>query len=498
VATGIEEPLDGDIHVSSFRLDQPLMNRLIGVFPHERARAFMRAFFPEAATSLDAYAEATRARTAFVGAGNESVQFLERAKTALTLLGGWRSGTATPTSEAFPVLLNAWLDKTALADLAQRARSVRATLEAARTAGWQPRDGIVSRTVAGLDAMAIDVSTLQRREQAWNAEIDELQKKLASFRPPTTAIALPGGPALSVDEQQVEALNAVSHWLFPEETVQSFGLFGEKLRKVINAGDGATYGTIVIGLDDWAAPALSKLDALLQAWADLRTERPPAPWPGVGVCAAYDAAAAAQGTFVETGTQLSARFIDKLRADDGATGEFDGSLITAVNELMALFTPARWGYEDVQLPHQLADGALGLGIEMGKGVRAELLLNTAELNLFTVALFFLCTSRVRKPLGVLVLDDPLQNMDELTSTALARGLAKLVRLWRALGRREEVLMLFHGYDDLERFRAELAGAIYRLPWLSPSSTAERVEIGAEPSAAGSLAVQSIYRMLEAR
>jgi hypothetical protein len=134
---------------------------------------------------------------------------------------------------------------------------------------------------------------------------------------------------------------------------------------------------------------------------------------------------------LDAGAAVNANFLAKLHADASAGGEFDGSLIAAVNELMALFTPARWGYDDIGLPSNLEDGALGVGLALGTGkeaVRAELHLNTAELNMFTVALFLLCAGRVHKPLGLLVFDDPLQNMDELTSTALARGLAKLVRL----------------------------------------------------------------------
>jgi hypothetical protein len=46
--------------------------------------------------------------------------------------------------------------------------------------------------------------------------------------------------------------------------------------------------------------------------------------------------------------------------------------------------------------------------------RADVRLNTAELNVFTLALFLLCAVRLPNPLRLLILDDPLQNMDELT------------------------------------------------------------------------------------
>jgi hypothetical protein len=196
---------------------------------------------------------------------------------------------------------------------------------------------------------------------------------------------------------------------------------------------------------------------------------------------------------------LSESFIARLRSDSGASGEFDGSLIAAVNELMALFTPARWSYDDIRLPSTIEDGKLDVGMELGtdaRPARAELHLNTAELNLFTVALFMLCAGRVPKPLGLLVFDDPLQNMDELTSIALARGLARVVRLWAARGRDDEVLILFHGEDDLQRFRAEIPAATYRLPWLSPGPSSETIEIPAESAGHDVRSVQSIEGMLQ--
>jgi hypothetical protein len=100
--------------------------------------------------------------------------------------------------------------------------------------------------------------------------------------------------------------------------------------------------------------------------------------------------------------------------------------------------PARWSYDDVNLPPpEERAGSVGLNIELGadeKPARADLHLNTAELNLFTVALFLICGGRIVMPLNMLLLDDPLQNMDELTSIALARGLTKVVRLWASRGR----------------------------------------------------------------
>lgn len=47
----------------------------------------------------------------------------------------------------------------------------------------------------------------------------------------------------------------------------------------------------------------------------------------------------------------------------------------------------------------------------------------------SVALFLLCAPALANPFRILVLDDPLQNMDGMTVSALARGLGKLVRVF---------------------------------------------------------------------
>ena len=390
--------------------------------------------------------------------------------------------------------MNRWLEQTALVDLLQRERSVRATVQAARAAGWKPFDSAGAAAIAALGDVT-EVATLGQSEREGTAAVDELQAKLALFRPSMSDQSGGDTATRRVSLPVVEALNAVSRFLFTQDELEKFGLLGHKVAAVINAADMPTYARIIIGAEKWGEPILNDLDALIAACNALRADDVTAPpWPGKGPCAEYDEAMQTHATRRDAGRELSVRFIDKLRPDTGATGEFDGSLIAALNEVIALFTPARWAYPDIRLPPNLAGGKLGLPIHLGDAestVRADLHLNTAELNLFTVALFLLCVGRVPKPLNLLVLDDPLQNMDELTSTALARGLAKILRLWADLGRAEEVLLLFHGYNDLDRFRSEIAAATYRLPWLSPSTTPTSIEVKADAPGGDVLAIQSI-------
>jgi hypothetical protein len=103
--------------------------------------------------------------------------------------------------------------------------------------------------------------------------------------------------------------------------------------------------------------------------------------------------------------------------------------------------------------------------------------------------FLLCARRVENPLRLLVLDDPLQNMDELTVTTIARGLTKILRLWtrhpltpETDGPPWRLLLLVHGDEDMERIRQEVPCAAYFLPWLAPNSaTIQSTPIRAEES-----------------
>jgi hypothetical protein len=500
-AAGIEQPIDAGVDASSFRLDQALMDRLSGLFPHERAQAFLRAFFPEAAPSLGRYEKATADRTRAVDASKPLVTRFEQAREALGRLKDFRWTESTATSEEFPALLNAWLEKTALADLAQRERAVRTTLANARADGWQPRDGRTDRMLDAIGRTVADLGALQRHEVDCIDDVNALYKQLASFSSARRAEQQRERTTAVLAAEDVDTLNQVSRWLFPDGDLQVHGLLGDKIARVMHAGDAPSYGTITIGSEDWTAPLVNDLSALIQAWSGLTGDKDPVVWPGKAICTDYEDASAAQTSLVAAAKELTEGFLSKLQAEQGQTGEFDGSLIAAVNELMALFTPARWSYEDVLLPPTLDKGTLEMSLELGSGTsasRADLQLNTAELNLFTVSLFLLCAARVRKPLGLLLLDDPLQNMDELTSTALARGLAKLVRLWTTLERSEELLLLFHGYDDLDRFRAEVDAAVYKLPWLAPSAEPNPVDVVAEGTSGVTRPIQTLEGLVVAR
>ena len=465
-ASGFSDPLNASLNAGSFRIDQPLMERLVGSYPHQRARNYLDAFFPEASTSLRLYQEADDRLKAALTTLEPRVDDLRRARTVLSEIAAWKTVQHARTKEPYVSLLNRWLELMALLDIGDKEHQARAVLFRARAAGWSGRRN---------EAVALSSSEpdedLPAAIARWAREKDEIQTKLAASKPSVRAARGDDDTGHGLTADQIDALNVVSGWLFEETTLASFGAFGDKVDAVFNSQQGNTFGSVLIGAARWTESLVARLDAMIAACEALQSNEV-STWPGYGHCSDFDAAAAKHKALLDTGAELSATFVSQLRPDEGRDGEFDGSLIAALNELLALFTPARWAYQDIQLPSEVSAGKLAVHLAINDGgapARAELHLNTAALNLFTVALFLLCAGRVPKPVPMLIFDDPLQNMDELTSTALARGLARLVRLWYATNRPEELVFLFHGYEDLRRFQEELPSTTYRLPWLSPST-----------------------------
>ena len=169
-----------------------------------------------------------------------------------------------------------------------------------------------------------------------------------------------------------------------------------------------------------------------------------------------------------------------------------GPFSLAINELLALLTPARWAYQDLATQPSLKRAQQQVEFT-ADGVPAWLRLNTAELNAFALAQFLLGARRTANPLRLIVLDDCLQNMDELTVTTVGRGLGKMLRLWRLVEETRrlpttgaqsrpqaawQVLLLLHGEENVERLRQEIPCAVYFLPWLTPREPESTLEINA--------------------
>jgi hypothetical protein len=273
------------------------------------------------------------------------------------------------------------------------------------------------------------------------------------------------------------ALDAVGRWLSPPESGKEPDLLGQRIADAVTKNTRVSVGSYAVGTDGWANPLIARLSELATASDALnRMVESHTFVAGCRRLELIEKLVSLCSTLEESGRRVRATFLGQISGSE-ETQENGGGLNEVLNELMAFFTPARWAYQDLVISHGM-QGAERHFINVttaGDGARMDLRFNTAELNVFTVALFLLCAVRCENPLRLLILDDPLQNMDELTVTTLARGLAKVVRL---LPREWQFLVLFHGEDDLERFRRELPAAVYFLPWLSPAEQAGPLVVNA--------------------
>lgn len=164
-----------------------------------------------------------------------------------------------------------------------------------------------------------------------------------------------------------------------------------------------------------------------------------------------------------------------------------GRLLAPLNELIALLTPQRWTYQDLVLrPNQNAQEQR-FDPHTGE-TSARLILNTAEQNAFALSLFLLCARLQPNALKLIVLDDPFQNMDEFTVTGVARGLTRLLQLWREHDRQQgvsswQIIILIHSIENLDRLRSETSCSILTLPWAKPmASESDAVTVQTEPLA----------------
>ena len=132
-----------------------------------------------------------------------------------------------------------------------------------------------------------------------------------------------------VTAPQAKALNDVCRWLFKEDVLKNHGMFGGQVVRVLNGGDAPTYGSMVIGGEQWADPVLKQIDALIAAGKMVETEKEATESPGESPPSEFLAAKEAQRAAIAAGRQLSERFIDRLRPRD-EKAEFDGSLIAAI------------------------------------------------------------------------------------------------------------------------------------------------------------------------
>ncbi len=236
--------------------------------------------------------------------------------------------------------------------------------------------------------------------------------------------------------------------------------------------------SLKIGEQNWAAGLIKKIEKLIYVCEEIKKNEEKFEKGCTDRFKHINNTLQTYKNLKKMGKKIHSTFIKLLEKDE------EGNLLEVLNELMDLFTPARWAYEEISIKHEYSNRRHKLHFEIaetkaaqGKKARADFRLNTAELNIFALSLFTLCAVRNKNPLSLLIFDDPLQNMDEITVTTLARGLNKLIKLFPD---NWQIIMLFHGLEDLERFCQEIPASVYFLPWLSPLTGKEDIKIEPDP------------------
>ena len=408
-----------------------------------------------------------KAFNALISTLPDKIKYLETTRLVLQEFKDWVAARRPQRGEDYQADLDAWLELRALADLIAKYRDVAATFEAAQSDGWRPRpehEKIIEKL--GWDQKFVwhkdEVKALRDAADQLKADLDKARDRMDAWSNPQIkdhdTAGGPSGkapPRTTLTDREITALNRTGAWLFQIQSREPDSGFGDRFRTALLGDEPVPVGPIRIGGPGGLNDALEDTTSLL------------------GVCIKIDelkesSDLSALEYFQKAQTAFEAlenyRNSKKALSDAFFLNISESELYGALNELLALFKPARWAYEDITLKAEDTETRRTLGLQTREAERAELRLNTAELNAFTLALFLLCAPLVSNPLQLLILDDPLQNMDELTVTTLSRGLSKLLRIYP---QGWQIVALFHGEENMERILEETPCEVYHLPWLKP-------------------------------
>ena len=397
----------------------------------------------------------------------DTIKYLETTRLLLLEFKDWVSARRPQRGKDYQTDLDAWLELRALADLIAKYRDVAATFEAARSDGWRPRPerkkiikklGWDQKFVWGkdevkalrdaADQLNIDLGKARDRLDAWSKK--QIEDNDTADGPSGKA-----PPRTTLTDREIIALNRAGAWLFQVQSHEPDHGFGNRFRKALLGDEPVTAGTIRIGSSGGLNDALNDTASLLDVCKKIDELKEPSDLSTLEYFRQAQASFKALESYRDSKQALADAFFLNIAKSE---------LNDALNELLALFKPARWAYEDINLDAGDTETRRTLGLKTRDEERAELRLNTAELNAFTLALFLLCAPLVSNPLRLLILDDPLQNMDELTVTTLSRGLSKLLRIYP---QGWQIVALFHGEENMEHIREETPCEVYHLPWLKP-------------------------------
>lgn len=350
-----------------------------------------------------------------------------------------------------------WLENVARTELLRSAWRIRRTF-----VDWAPpKTDFLSKLRVPVDLEEIDAAV-----QAASEERDKLRQWLSSHSRPGAGKAR-GSREVSADlaKADVEPLaKAMEAGLF--EGLHPAGA-AAKLRRAFERRRAEEIHGLIVGREPgWTQPLLVRWSHLvaMRDWMVARCWRQgddPERWAQqlVGHMEATARAVKELGGLDQKSADRLLKLAPRLPA--------------ALMELVELLTPASWAYQRLEVRMNLPEedpNAASFGLQ-SRGMELADVLNTAELNTVALAMHLLCAPLAVNQYKVLFLDDPLQNMDELTVTTVARALAKLFRLMGQTGHGDvDFVLLLHAADDCERMIQEVPAAFYRIPWSSPTGT----------------------------
>lgn len=399
---------------------------------------------------------------------------LDTARKALKSLAGWSAdGAATETGGDLAEKLNRWLRLHALADLADRRWVVARTLEQAKPSEAELIEPEGTPSQEG-------IAELDRHRIEWRRECEQAHSAVLQHnKDGAKTVGTTGKASKPTDlrPDEIAALDETGEWL--EIAGFHLGGLGDRIRTALKENRPVTLGAESIGTPGWAdnfLAAVERCSAALSALRQVDTK-----WLGgrrrhdllVKALAARAKLAALEK---EAQNRLAAQ-LQKGSSEKPLLGK-------ALTELTYLITPARWAYDMLNLELRKEGGVDVLAMTGDdEKISSASRLNAAELYSVAIAMFLLCARRPDNPLKLLVLDDPFQNMDELTVSTVARGIGRLVRLWQK-DDGWRLLILLHRESDVRRFVREAPCIIHRLPWLSPDPKNDALPVVREKSLSG--------------
>jgi hypothetical protein len=392
---------------------------------------------------------------------------LHEALDLLKQLNKWKVSPQYSTD--FKTTLDKWLEMAALTDLAGKYYTVVKSLNEAFNKKWSMDED--SKQIFDQNLFAVKDEIIKEKLEMFASERDQLRTLLEptdihDIQTIKEGVAVSFQPKFGPSEML--RLDQLGRWL-------SYHGLGKAIEEALSKNKISKFDeSLTVGVQNWAAGLIEKTEKLIGVCQQIKNN-------GKFEESCVDRFRYLLNTLrvykdlKQMGKKIHSTFLKLLEKDE------EGNLIEVLNELMDLFTPARWAYENIFIRHEYSDKKehkLHFEISeskkgQGEKARADFRLNTAELNVFALSLFILCAVRNSNPLSLLIFDDPLQNMDEITVTTLARGINKLIKLFPG---NWQIVMLFHGEEELERFCQEIPAAVYSLPWLSPSTGTEEIKI----------------------